>query len=351
MRFCTEAYTPPAASNLGNAYAHLTNYAVNKLNPAFQFNQCVDGLERALLGACCSYAAVPGREGSRRATLEDGICLFAWCMRSPPAGMCAVCQQRGRQQRQKRFTHSCADSTVPARCRDVEQSGTGSKWTISAFADWMRQQVVHATGVSSALVLAPWQAWDRGVQTQGCLQGYLRVTHPKHTQLPPSTDAGPRFRRAVAPDSAHHCKERHRLPAHAAVPGAVWVECVVHAAWHAVQRVSSAGFQAEDYETRGKPPPLAPSCPQYVCATKADDDGLTCFEASAWDPPPPLRRIARGVLDRRCAQQAVWSALSAALALCVLLVTYARSHNATCLQLLGYDVLIDEDLRPWLLEV
>lgn len=39
VRFCTEPYTPPAAGNLDRVYAHLTNYAVNKHNAAFQFNQ------------------------------------------------------------------------------------------------------------------------------------------------------------------------------------------------------------------------------------------------------------------------------------------------------------------------
>ncbi len=39
VRFCTEQYEPPGPGNLGNAYAHLTNYAVNKTNPAFVFNE------------------------------------------------------------------------------------------------------------------------------------------------------------------------------------------------------------------------------------------------------------------------------------------------------------------------
>ena len=39
VRFCTEPYAPPAAGNLDHVYAHLTNYAVNKHNGAFQFNQ------------------------------------------------------------------------------------------------------------------------------------------------------------------------------------------------------------------------------------------------------------------------------------------------------------------------
>ncbi len=39
VRFCTERYEQPAAANLGNCYAHLTNYSLNKHNPAFVFNQ------------------------------------------------------------------------------------------------------------------------------------------------------------------------------------------------------------------------------------------------------------------------------------------------------------------------
>lgn len=39
VRFCTEPYSPPASDNLDRVYAHLTNYAVNKHNAAFQFNQ------------------------------------------------------------------------------------------------------------------------------------------------------------------------------------------------------------------------------------------------------------------------------------------------------------------------
>lgn len=39
VRFCTEPYSLPASDNLDHVYAHLTNYAVNKHNAAFQFNQ------------------------------------------------------------------------------------------------------------------------------------------------------------------------------------------------------------------------------------------------------------------------------------------------------------------------
>lgn len=38
-RFCTEKYSAPSAANISNNYAHLTNYAVNKHNPAFVFNK------------------------------------------------------------------------------------------------------------------------------------------------------------------------------------------------------------------------------------------------------------------------------------------------------------------------
>eukprot|EP00887_Chlorella_sp_A99_P003580 scaffold7.g3580.t1 len=39
VRFCTEPYAPPRKSNLDNAYAHLTNYAINKHNSKFVFNK------------------------------------------------------------------------------------------------------------------------------------------------------------------------------------------------------------------------------------------------------------------------------------------------------------------------
>jgi hypothetical protein len=63
-RFCTEPYQAPAAGNLGNAYAHLSNYAVNKSNPAFVFNTCAsDGWVAALpcFWLCPWPAAVHGK--------------------------------------------------------------------------------------------------------------------------------------------------------------------------------------------------------------------------------------------------------------------------------------------------
>lgn len=38
-RFATEDYKKPKKSNLKQAFIHLTNYAVNKLNPKFVFNK------------------------------------------------------------------------------------------------------------------------------------------------------------------------------------------------------------------------------------------------------------------------------------------------------------------------
>ena len=38
-RFATEVYAPPKSSNMDNLYIHLTNYAINKYNKAFQQNQ------------------------------------------------------------------------------------------------------------------------------------------------------------------------------------------------------------------------------------------------------------------------------------------------------------------------
>lgn len=37
-RFATEPYKDPARDNLENMCIHLTNYAINKDNPNFQFN-------------------------------------------------------------------------------------------------------------------------------------------------------------------------------------------------------------------------------------------------------------------------------------------------------------------------
>lgn len=38
-RFATEPYVAPKPSNLDNMFMHLTNYAINKANTAFQQNQ------------------------------------------------------------------------------------------------------------------------------------------------------------------------------------------------------------------------------------------------------------------------------------------------------------------------
>jgi len=37
-RFATEIYEPPNKDNLGNLMMHLTNYAINRDNPNFKFN-------------------------------------------------------------------------------------------------------------------------------------------------------------------------------------------------------------------------------------------------------------------------------------------------------------------------
>jgi tubulin polyglutamylase TTLL6/13 len=41
-RFATEQYTCPTNGNLDNLYMHLTNYAINKNNSKFVFNQNKD---------------------------------------------------------------------------------------------------------------------------------------------------------------------------------------------------------------------------------------------------------------------------------------------------------------------
>ena len=108
-RFCTEPYQAPAAGNLGNAYAHLSNYAVNKSNPAFVFNTCAsDGWVAALpcFWLCPWPAAVHGK--CPRPAPSSG---------PPPSAALCCC---------------------PAACRDAQAAGAGSKWTLAAFADYIR---------------------------------------------------------------------------------------------------------------------------------------------------------------------------------------------------------------------
>lgn len=67
--------------------------------------------------------------------------------------------------------------------------------------------------------------------------------------------------------------------------------------------------------------------PQYECATKGSDGGLTCFEVSlsCWDG---CHVTAQEKTREPC----------------------LLFHPPHVVQLLGLDVLIDEDLRPWLIE-
>lgn len=44
-RFATEEYKPPCEDNLDNLYMHLTNYAINKDNPNFQFNEDSENMD------------------------------------------------------------------------------------------------------------------------------------------------------------------------------------------------------------------------------------------------------------------------------------------------------------------
>jgi tubulin polyglutamylase TTLL6/13 len=44
-RFATEDYHKPKKSNLKHAYMHLTNYAINKLNPKFVFNNSSNDMD------------------------------------------------------------------------------------------------------------------------------------------------------------------------------------------------------------------------------------------------------------------------------------------------------------------
>lgn len=44
-RFATEEYEPPAKDNLENLCMHLTNYAINKDNPNFVFNEDINKMD------------------------------------------------------------------------------------------------------------------------------------------------------------------------------------------------------------------------------------------------------------------------------------------------------------------
>lgn len=54
-RLATNQYHPPTADNRSNLMMHLTNYAINKLNPSFEFNSSE---ERDGEGHKRSYTAV-----------------------------------------------------------------------------------------------------------------------------------------------------------------------------------------------------------------------------------------------------------------------------------------------------
>jgi hypothetical protein len=74
-------------------------------------------------------------------------------------------------------------------------------------------------------------------------------------------------------------------------------------------------------------------------------------------PPPalkwPLRELRLHVTERhgRPASDALFSAIQALVVRALLAVRGAVTSDGRCFELYGYDVLIDSDLRPWLLEV
>jgi tubulin polyglutamylase TTLL6/13 len=47
-RFATEEYRAPRSENLDNKFMHLTNYAINKENPNFIFNESVESKSLAM---------------------------------------------------------------------------------------------------------------------------------------------------------------------------------------------------------------------------------------------------------------------------------------------------------------
>lgn len=126
VRFCTEPYSPPASDNLDHVYAHLTNYAVNKHNAAFQFNQCAacprEGSDA--VAACC--AAQGG--------LHQGVlsCTAAQGGTDSPLPTSLV-------QAHLRLL-PLVSARHPRPSRDAAEAGAGSKWTLTAFAEWMGRQ-------------------------------------------------------------------------------------------------------------------------------------------------------------------------------------------------------------------
>lgn len=46
MRFATEPYELPSQDNLDNFYMHLTNYAINKSHPNYEYNYSANDLSR-----------------------------------------------------------------------------------------------------------------------------------------------------------------------------------------------------------------------------------------------------------------------------------------------------------------
>jgi len=44
VRFATEKYEPVNSENIDNMYVHLTNYAINKDNPKYVFNESLENL-------------------------------------------------------------------------------------------------------------------------------------------------------------------------------------------------------------------------------------------------------------------------------------------------------------------
>ena len=152
VRFCTAEYQPPSRKNMDNAFMHLSNYAINKHNDAFErFGDGDDGAVPPPLPAAVATAVEAGAEGgggdsdSEPDAPEDPALAGAgtpW-----RAGIGAGAPPRGSRgpyvtgvplRGSSRFTEATGSDSglAPEDPRDVEEmlyDVSGSKWSLTAF--------------------------------------------------------------------------------------------------------------------------------------------------------------------------------------------------------------------------